>query len=176
VNERIAHILIDTTSIRIDSLELRNEGPVRHARWCTINEDPNVTACISTCAACGWRTPIRSMRAPKFHGLLSGDGKRVTVCTRRPYLLSHLRIDSLAVDRAPHRRPALRCQSWNNAENLIDLSGELRSAIPLRMLGFTGLLAPGKAEELDVDLLLRSVRPAGFIEPFLPERHQRGPR
>ena len=162
VNERTAHILIDTTSIRIDSLELRNEDQYVMLDG-AINEDPKSPLHFN----------LRGLRlenadpfyeGPRFHGLLSGDGSAFSLY-KAPYLLSHLRIDSLAVDE--HPIGDLRFDaSWNNAENLIDLSGELRRDT-LRMLGFTGMLAPGKAEELDVDLLLDRFD-LHFIEPFLP--------
>ena len=57
---------------------------------------------------------------------------------------------------------------WNNERNVIDLRGDL-SRDTLRMLGFTGLLAPGsKEQELDVDLMLDHFDLL-FIEPYLPD-------
>jgi TamB, inner membrane protein subunit of TAM complex len=77
-----------------------------------------------------------------------------------------LRIDSLAIEN--NEIGDLRFgATWNNADNLIDLGGELVRG-DKRILGFSGALAPGKKEELDVDLLLDRFDLLA-IEPYLPE-------
>ncbi len=163
VNDRTAHILVDTTSIRIDSLELRNESQYVMLDG-TISEDKDTPL----------RFDLRGLRlenakpfyeGPEVHGLLSGEGKAYSLYNA-PYLLSELRIDSLAIEE--NAIGDLRFgASWNNAENQIDIGGELVRDTT-RMLGFTGLLAPGKQEELDVDLIFDRFDLLA-IEPFLPE-------
>lgn len=163
VNDRTAHILIDTTSIRIDSLELRN-GQQRILLGGTICEDPRIPL----------RFDLRDLRlenarpfydGPEVHGLINGDGKAYSLY-KAPYLLSYLCVDSLAVNEDLIGDLRLSA-SWNNHENVIDLGGDLHRDT-LRILGFSGVLAPGRKEELDVDLLLDHFD-LGFIEPYLPE-------
>ena len=163
VNERTAHVLIDTSSIHVDSLALRNgdqfvflDGDVRH----------DTTAALSFALG---NVRLENMApfytGPEFHGLVSGEGRAISLY-KHPYLLSHLRVDSLAVDDHPIGNLDLNA-GWNNAHNVIDLRGDL-SRDTLRMLGFTGVLAPGsKNNELDVDLLLDRFD-LRFIEPYLP--------
>ena len=163
-NERTAHLLIDTSSIHIDSLELRNEGQYLFLDG-DIREDTSAALSFA----------LRDVRlenaapfyeGPRFHGHISGEG-RVFSLYRHPYLLSHLRVDSLAVDQHPIGDLDFNA-AWNNARNVIDLRGDL-SRDTLKMLGFSGVLAPGKKDqELDVDLLLDRFD-LRFIEPYLPE-------
>lgn len=163
VNDRTAHILVDTTSIRVDSLELRNDEQYVLLDG-TISEDPKTPLSFD----------LRQLRlenakpfyeGPMLHGMLSGEGK-VFRLYKSPYLLSNLRVDSLAVDKNLIGDLRLGA-SWNNSDNLIDLSGELRRDT-LRMLGFSGVLSPGRKQELDVDLMLDRLD-LRFIEPYLPE-------
>lgn len=163
VNERTAHILVDTSSIRVDSLELRNEDQYVMLDG-TVSQDP--------------KTPLnfdlRDVRlenakpfydGPEIHGLLSGDGRAFSLY-KAPYLLSYLCVDSLAIDENPIGDLRFGA-SWNNEDNVVDINGELKRDT-LRMLGFTGVLAPGRKDELDVDLLLDRFDLLA-IEPYLPE-------
>lgn len=161
-NERTANLLIDSSSVRIDSLELRNEDQYVLLDG-TVSKDQ--------------RTPLsfdlRDVRLenlapfiahPALSGSVGGDG-RVFSLYSHPYLLSYLCIDSLALDQ--HLVGDMRFgATWNNAENLIDLNGDLQRDT-VRILGFTGKLAPGRTDELDVDLLLDRFD-LRFLDPYLP--------
>jgi hypothetical protein len=163
-NDRTAHVLIDTSSIHIDSLALRNEE-----QFVFLDGDIRKDTSAFLSFALGnlrLENAAPFYDGPEFHGLISGEG-RVISLYKHPYILSHLRVDSLAVEDHPIGNLDFNA-GWNNERNVIDLRGDL-SRDTLRMLGFTGVLAPGsKKQELDVDLLLDHFD-LRFIEPYLPK-------
>ncbi len=162
VNERTAHLLVDSTSIRVDSLELRNE-----------DQYVLLDGTISEVRTTPLRFDLRGVRlenarpfyeGPEIHGTLRGDGSAFNLY-KAPYLISELCVDSLAVQDNPigDLRTAA---TWNNGENSVHLSGELwRDST--RALGFTGNLAPGKAQELDLDLDFDHLDLTA-LNPYLP--------
>ncbi len=161
-NDRTAHMLIDTSSIRIDSLELRNDGQYVLLNG-TISEDKREPLAFD----------LRDVRLenlgpflskPALRGSVGGDG-RVFSLYKNPYLLSYLCVDSLELDQHPIGDMRFGA-TWNNEENLIDLTGDLQRDT-VRILGFAGKLAPGREQELDVDLSLDRFD-LRFLEPYLP--------
>ncbi len=162
-NDRTARLLVDSSSIHVDSLALYNEGQYVLLNG-TISKDP-LAALDFDFNDLRLENARPFYEGPPLHGLLSGNG-RLFRAYDHPYLLSYLCIDSLAV--ADQAIGDLRFgATWNNAENVIDLNGELRRDT-LKMLGFSGKLAPGKEQELNVDLLLDRFD-LRFIEPYLPK-------
>lgn len=161
-NERTAHFVVDTNSITVDTLALRNEDQFIRLSG-TVSEDPRSALAFD----------LRDVRlenaepfyeGPALHGYLGGDG-RVFQLYDHPYVLSYLCVDSLEL--AGREVGDLRfAASWNNARKLIDLAGDLQRDT-LRMLGFTGQLAPGGEQELDLKLRMDRFD-LRFIEAYLP--------
>jgi len=162
-NERTAHLLLDSTSIRVDSLELRN-GDQYALLDGAISENP----------ASPLRFDLRGVRlenarpfyqGPEIRGTLRGDGSAFNLY-KAPYVLSDLCVDSLAIE--DNLIGDLRTRaSWNNDGNTIGLGGELLRD-SARVLGFTGTLAPGKKEELDADLDFDHLDLTA-LNPYLPD-------
>ncbi len=161
-NERTATILVDSSSIAVDSLELLNDGQYVMLDG-TVSRDPT-TAMNFDLRDVDLDNFAPFYQGPSLHGKLGGDG-RVFDLYRHPYLLSYLCVDSLAVDQYPVG-DLLVGASWNNERNVIDLNGELRRDT-LKMMGFSGMLAPGREEELKLALLFDRFDLL-FLEPYLP--------
>jgi hypothetical protein len=161
-NERTATILVDSSSIAVDSLELIN-GKQYILLDGTVSRDPT-TALNFDLRDVDLDNAAPFYKGPALHGLLGGDG-RVFDLYRHPYVLSYLCVDSLAVDEIPVGDLVVGA-SWNNEQNVIDLNGELRRDT-LKMMGFSGVLAPGKQEELKIALLFDRFDLL-FLEPYLP--------
>ena len=162
-NARTAHFDIDTSSIRVDSLELLN-GAQRILLDGTVSHDPSRPLRFEL-------GDVRLENADAFHtgpriaGSLDGDGSLFGLYDK-PYLLSYLCVDSLAIGDL-RVGDLLFSAAWNNREDVVDLHGELlRDTLPV--LGFKGRLAPGKAEELDVAIGFDRFD-LRFLEPYLPE-------
>ncbi len=166
-NERTATILVDTSSISVDSLELMN-GKQYVMLNGTVSRDPT-TALNFDLRDVDLDNAAPFYSGPPLHGLLGGDGRAFDLY-RHPYLLSYLCVDSLAVDKYPVGDLVVSA-SWNNERNVIDLNGELRRDT-LKMLGYSGILAPGQEERTEVGADLRSLRSVvpGALSAFCDKR------
>lgn len=162
-NERTASLRVDSSTIEIDTLEMRN-GDQYVRLGGTIGRDPSHALGFDLLDV---RTenlePL--YEGPLVHGSISGDG-RIFNLLGDPYLISYLCVDSLAVE--DKQVGDLRfAATFNEAGGQIDVNGHLQRDT-LRAFDFSGTVHPGKAQELDLQLMmdrfdLRS------INPFLPE-------
>lgn len=161
-NARTAHIQVDSTTIRVDTLEMTNAGQVVRLGG-AVGYDPTYALSFDLLDV-----QLENLRplyeGPAVKGQLSGDG-RLFDLYRTPYLLSYLCIDSLAIE--DHPVGDLRfAASYNDADDAIDLNGLLKRDT-VQALQFAGKLAPGKEQELDVDLTLDHFD-LRFLDPYLP--------
>ncbi|MBK9760299.1 MAG: translocation/assembly module TamB [Flavobacteriales bacterium] len=163
INDRSAHFEVDTNSISVDTLELRNEDQFITLGG-TISEDPRSSLHFDL-AGVQLENLDPFYDGPALHGFVGGDGS-VFRLYDHPYLLSYLCVDSLELE--GRGVGDLRfAATWNNAKKLIDLNGDLHRDT-LRMLGFSGQLSPGAEQELDLQLLLDRFD-LRFIDAYLPK-------
>lgn len=160
-NSESAHLRIDSSTVRVDSLLLVNEG-----------QEILLNGQLSKDASLPMAFVLNDVRlenlspflgGPELHGKLAGDG-RVFDLYRSPFLLSYLCVDSLAIA-DKHVGDVRFAASWNNARREVDVRGSLETG-EVTALNFTGTIAPGRAEELDMHVLLDRFDLA-FINPFL---------
>ncbi|MBK6775194.1 MAG: translocation/assembly module TamB [Flavobacteriales bacterium] len=161
VNSEAAHIRIDTSTIRVDSLLLTNDG-----------QNVLLNGYLSKDASLPLAFAVRDVRlenlmpfmsGPELHGILEGDG-RVFDLYRSPFLLSYLCIDSMAVADKP--LGDLRfAASWDNTDKEVDVNGTLRTA-DIEAVQFMGTVAPGRTEELDLQVNFDQFDLA-FVNPFI---------
>lgn len=162
-NEHTAHIQVDSSTIVIDSLMIRNEGQLVWLAG-SISRDPARSLSFD----------LHDVRAenlqplyegPVIHGAISGDG-RIFNLYGEPYLLSYLCVDSLAIEDI--QVGDLRfAATFNEGDDVIDVNGSLQRDT-LRAFDFSGKLNPGKENELDLQLRMDRFD-LGFINPYLPE-------
>lgn len=162
-NERIAHIQVDSTTIFIDTLELRN-GPQFVRLGGTISHDRTMPLNFELLDV---RTTNfeHFYNGPVVHGIVSGDG-RVFNLYGKPYLFSYLCVDSIAVENKPVGNLSFAA-SFSEGEEEIHVNGNLQRG-DLRAFDFSGTINPGKEQELDLRLRMDRFD-LRFLEPFLPE-------
>ena len=162
-NERTAHIQVDSSTIVIDTLMIRNEDQMV---WLggSIGRDPERALSFDL-------HDVRSenleplYEGPVIHGIISGDG-RIFNLYGEPYLLSYLCVDSLAIEDI--QVGDLRfAATFNEGDDVIDVNGSLQRDT-LRAFDFSGRLNPGKENELDLKLRMDRFD-LRFINPYLPE-------
>ena len=160
-NSESARIRIDSSTVRVDSLLLVNDG-----------QELLLNGYLSKDASLPLAFGVHEVRlenlapfvgGPDLHGKLGGDG-RVFDLYRSPFLLSYLCVDSLAIA-DKHVGDVRFAASWNNTERQVDVNGSLVTA-GVEALKFTGTVAPGRKEELDLHVLFDRFDLA-FINPYL---------
>lgn len=163
VNERTAHILVDSSTVQVDTLELSNAGQIIRLGG-IVGHDPTYALAFDL-----HDVRLENLRplyeGPAVKGVLSGDG-RLFGLYKDPYLLSYLCIDSLAIEDKPIGDLRFAA-AYSDAGNGIDLNGSLQRDT-LQALAFSGKLTPGAEQELDVELLLDHFD-LRFLDPYLPE-------
>ncbi len=162
-NEQTAHIQVDSSTIVLDTLMIRNEDQMVRLGG-SIGRDPARALSFDL-------HDVRSENleplyvGPVIHGSISGDG-RIFNLYGEPYLLSYLCVDSLAIEDI--QVGDLRFgATFNEGDNVIDVNGSLQRDT-LRAFDFTGRLNPGKENELDLKLQMDRFD-LRFINPYLPE-------
>lgn len=162
-NERTDRIEIDSSTITIDTLMMVNQGQAVRLGG-TIGRDPGQALAFD----------LLDVRAenlkplydgPVIHGAISGDG-RIFDLYGKPYLLSYLCVDSLAIADKPVGDLRFTA-TYNEGEDAIDVNGALQRGT-LRAFDFSGKLNPGKDEELALKLRMDQFD-LRFIDPYLPE-------
>ena len=162
-NTRTAHLAWDSTRVRVDSLELWNDD--QRILVDGVIGPGGGDALSFSLDEVDMENIGPYMPKPAIQGKVGGDG-RLFGLLGKPFLLSYLCIDSLAVgDRAVGD---LRfAATWNDDNDMIDLNGSvLRDS--LKALDFSGRFAPGEKEALDVRLTMDRFD-LRFLDPYMPE-------
>lgn len=163
VSDAVSHIVIDSSTISLDTLELSN-GPQHVRLGGSIGKDTTLAMAFALKdVAMENLRPL--LDGPSLHGTLSGSG-RVHDLYRTPYLLSQLRIDSLAIEQHPVGDLLFQA-AWNEAERAINVDGSMRRG-QLQALDFHGRFNPGQEQELEIGLDLDRFD-LRFLDPYLPE-------
>jgi hypothetical protein len=162
-NERTAHVRVDSSTITVDTLELANNGQIVRFGG-VVGRDPSNALAFDL-----HDVRLENLRplyhGPALHGTLSGDG-RVFNLYRSPYVLSYLCVDSLAIeDKAVGN--LVFTASYSDGADAVKVNGSLRHDT-LQALGFSGKLAPGQADELQVKLRMDHFD-LRFLNPYLPD-------
>ncbi len=162
-NTKSAHIQVDSTTIRVDSMELVNGAQIIRLQG-TISRD----------SAQALAFELQDIRAenikplydgPEIHGIIGGEG-RVFDLYGNPYLLSYLCVDSLAVQDKPVGDLEFAA-SYNEGGDAINVNGALDRGT-LRAFDFSGTVAPGKSQEINLQLRMDRFD-LRFLDPYLPE-------
>lgn len=161
-NEQAAHIQVDSSTITVDTLVMRN-GRQFVGLGGTISKDPSAAMAFQL-------LNLRSENfrplydGPMVHGTISGDGRLFNLY-QAPYALTYLCADSLAVEDRPVGDLRLAA-SYSEGNKAIDVSGNLQRDT-LRAFDFTGWISPGEAQELNLQLNMDRFD-LRFIDPYLP--------
>lgn len=162
-NEQTAHVRVDTSTIHVDTLVLRN-GDQFIRLGGVVSKDPEQPLAFELFDV---RTenlePL--YEGPLVQGIISGDGRLFNIYGA-PYLFSYLCVDSVAVENK--QVGDLRFSaSYSESEDVVHVNGQLQRG-ELRAFGFTGRVMPGKEQELDLSLGMDRFD-LRFLEPYLPE-------
>lgn len=162
-NARRAGIRIDSTTVRIHDLDMRN-GRQRLALNGTIARDPQqALAFVLDSLELSNFAPL--IDGPPINGRLSADG-RLFDLYGTPHAVSAARVDSMRVGRAPVGDVALAV-SWLEGDGALDLNGRIeRGAI--KALDFTGRVGLRDGGALDMSAMLDRFD-MGLANPYMPE-------
>ena len=161
-NPNVAHFVIDSSTVAVDSLILLNNGQ-RLALAGAISKDPT-RALDFEVENVRLENLAPLLQGPALHGNLAGDGSVFDVYGK-PYLTSYVCADSVMVTDKLIGDVKFAA-GWSDKQGKIDLSGMITRG-PVKALEFIGHLEPTNNNKLDVDLILDHFDLA-FIEPFLP--------
>ena len=154
---------IDSSTVRVDRLELVNDGQ-------RISVDGSISK--DTTAFLAFKldsvrlenlTPFLS--GPILKGVLNGDG-RLYDAYQEPYVISELGLDSVMVQDKPVGDLRMSA-TWGDGRRAIDLAGTLERG-PIKALDFNGALLLNEEKTLDVALVMDRFD-LSFIDPYLPE-------
>ena len=161
-NERSAYLRIDSSTVRVDSLILLNEGQ-RIALDGTISRDRTQALAFDVRdVSLENLTPF--LNGPVLKGWLEGDG-RVYDLYDATYVVSHICLDSVRVQDIPVG-DLLFSATWAEGQRAVELNGELTRG-PIKALDFNGRM---QLEDRALDLSLVMDRfDLAFIDPYLPE-------
>lgn len=161
-NDQPTSIQIDSSTVQIDSLLLRN-GRQTVLLNGTIGSDPGQPLAFAL-------NEVRTenlkplYEGPAIHGVINGDG-RLFDLYGAPRLVSFLCVDTIKVDEKPVGDLRFAA-TYNKGEDAIQVDGVLQRDT-LRAFDFSGAITPGKEQELA--LLLRMDHfDLRFIDPYLP--------
>ncbi|MCB9164975.1 MAG: translocation/assembly module TamB [Flavobacteriales bacterium] len=162
-NEEVAHIVIDSSTVLVDTLMLEN-GVQRIAVSGRMSRDPReaLLFALHDVDIANFR-PL--MEGPPIDGTVSGDG-RLYDLYGTPYLESYLCADSVQVEDKPVGDIRFHAD-WSEETGSVALSGELTRG-PLKALDFVGRMEPKQENKLDIDLVFDRFD-LTFIDPYLPE-------
>ncbi|HRD52480.1 MAG TPA: translocation/assembly module TamB domain-containing protein, partial [Flavobacteriales bacterium] len=162
-NARRAGIRIDSSTVRIHDLEMRN-GSQRVVLNGTIASDKEqALAFVLDSLELSNFAPL--IDGPPINGRLSADG-RLFDLYGTPYAVSAARVDSMRVGRTPVGDVALAV-SWLEGDGALDLNGRIeRGAI--KALDFTGRVGLRDGGALDMRAMFDRFD-LGLANPYMPE-------
>lgn len=162
-NDRVAHIAIDSSTVAIDSLILRNGGQ-RVALDGVISRDPSAALAFDI-QDFNLLNLDPLLDGPQLTGTVGGDG-RVFDLYGAPYMISYVCGDSLEV--AGNQVGDIRLAvTWVDGQGSVDLNGELTRG-SIKALDFTGRMSLREEHELDI-LLIMDRFDLTLVNPYLPE-------
>ncbi len=162
-NDRIARIRIDSSTVAVDSLILRNGRQLIALDGAISKDHTRALAFALDDVDLLNLEPLLS--GPVLQGRVSGDG-RLFDAYGAPYVVSYLCGDSLRVKDVPVGDIRFAA-SWIEGQGALDLNGVLTRG-PVKALDFTGRMAIRKGNELDL-LLLMDRFDLALVNPYLPE-------
>lgn len=162
-NERRASLRIDSTTVRIDGLDMRN-GRQRIALNGAIGRDPSLALAFNLDSVeIANFNPL--IDGPPFAGRLTADG-RLFDLYGKPHVVAAAHADSVQVRRIPVGDVTLSAH-WLEGRDALDLSGSIdRGAI--KALDFSGTVEPRRGGELSLLMLLDRFDLA-LANPYMPE-------
>lgn len=162
-NTRTGHLAWNDDRVRVDSLELWNDGQ-RVLLDGVVGADAEDALAFSLDDV-RLENLAPYLPKPALHGAVGGDG-RLFGLLGKPFVLSYLCIDSLAIGR--ERVGDLRfAATWNEDNDRIDLNGSVMRD-SLKALDFSGRYEPGEHDALDVRLTMDRFD-LRFLDPYMPE-------
>ncbi len=162
-NAHSSRITIDSTTVSIDSLVLRN-GIQHVALQGSISKDPTVALAFDV-EAVDLVDLEYLFNGPKLKGTIGGDG-RIFDMYGSTYFMSYLCGDSLKVDDRPVGDIRFAA-TWSEGQSDLNLAGTLnRDAV--KALDFTGHMGIKDGGEFDMLLILDRFDMT-LIEPYMPE-------
>jgi hypothetical protein len=162
-NAEQASITIDSSTVRIGGLEMRN-GHQRVAFNGTISRDSH-EALAFVLDSVELANFIPLIDGPPINGRLSADGRLFDVYGT-PHVVSAARADSVRVRHLLVGDVALAV-SWIEGKGALDLNGRIERG-PIKALDFTGRVGLRDEGELDLKLLMDRFDLA-LADPYLPE-------
>lgn len=162
-NDRIARIRIDSSTVAVDSLLLRN-GRQLIALDGAISKD-HTRALSFALDSVDLLNLEPLLSGPVLQGTVSGDG-RLFDAYGAPYVVSYLCGDNLRVKDVPVGDLRFAA-SWIEGKGALDLNGVLTRG-PIKALDFTGRMAIRDGNDLDL-LLLMDRFDLALVNPYLPE-------
>ena len=162
-NERTARFLVDSSTVRIDSLVLLNDGQ-RIALDGSITRDATRPLSFQL-ARVGLENLTPFLNGPVVKGTLNASGDLYDLYNA-PFVLSSAQLDSVLVQDKPVGDIRLNAE-WADGERSIALEGDLMRG-PIKALDFRGNLSLETGNALDVSLIMDRFD-LRFIDPYLPE-------
>lgn len=163
VTERITRFEIDSTTVRIDSLQLTN-GEQRVALAGTISKDSTKSLAFAV-ENLSLANLEPYLGGPRLRGKVSGEGT-VHDLYGEPFALADVRADSIAVQDKPVGDVRFKA-GWAPGARSLDLAGTLTRGV-VKALDFEGTMGLFDGGELDMKLLFDRFD-LSFIDPYLPE-------
>lgn len=162
-NTDVAHIRMDSSVVLVDSLILHNDG--QHIMLDGLISPDTEGALAFELIDVRMENFAPFIGGPPITGSLSGDGSIMDLYND-PFLLSYLCLDTLTV--GGRLVGDLRSSAvWNEDDRRIDVNGVLTRG-EIKALDFSGNIAPGRENELDLRLDMDRFDLA-FIDPYMPE-------
>ncbi|MEX1132659.1 MAG: translocation/assembly module TamB domain-containing protein [Flavobacteriales bacterium] len=162
-NKHTARFLVDSSTVRIDSLVLLNEGQ-RIALDGTITKDATRPLSFQL-GGVDLENLTPFLNGPVVKGRVDATGDLYDLYNA-PFVLSAVQLDSVMVQDKPVGDIRLNAQ-WADGERAIALDGDLmRGAI--KALDFRGGLSLESGNALDLSLVMDRFD-LRFIDPYLPE-------
>lgn len=147
VNERVAHLRVDSSTIAVEGLLLRNgEQSIRLEGQISEVKDLPMRFEFANVAMENFH-PL--LGGPLIHGTLHGDGRAYDLYNA-PYLVSRLQVDDLAIEENPVGDVRFDA-SWNDGQSNIDVKGSITKD-GITSVAFDGKVRPGAEDELDLVL------------------------
>jgi hypothetical protein len=162
-NPYTAHFRMDSSTVQLDSLWLIN-GRQRIRLGGMLGKDPRFATSFAI-REVQLENAAPLLGGPALHGSITGEGSVFNLLDK-PYLLSYLCVDSLAVE-GKEVGDLQFSAAYSQGEEAIEVNGTLHRGA-LEALKFSGEVAPGKPQELALRLLLDSLD-LRFLDPYLPE-------